>query len=366
MQADIWRGVKRILAVRMDNIGDVIMLGPALRALRHNLPDASITLLASPGGAQVAPLLPWVDDVIPWRALWQDISGQIPFDPLHELDLIEELQEKEFDAAFIFTSFSQSPFPPAYACYLAGIPVRVGHSKEFGGGVLSLAGRPPPEEGHQAERNLALIELAGMEVPRRDLELHVPASVQERADDLLRDTGLDPRTPYLLLAPGASAAARRYPPERFAAVAQMLARALNIPILIAGSERESQTIAPVAKTADGMRIFSIVGKTNVAEFAAVVRRSDFVLANNSGGLHLADAFRIPMVILYSGTETESQWMPRSTPSRLMRRMTDCAPCRNFRCPYGLECLDFTPVEVVESVCSLLAEMREKQPRQTEK
>src|SRR5690606_11153149 len=69
-----WRGLSRLLAVRMDNLGDVVLLGPALRSLHYALPRASITLLCSPHGAQIAPLLPWVDEVIEYRASWQELT----------------------------------------------------------------------------------------------------------------------------------------------------------------------------------------------------------------------------------------------------------------------------------------------------
>src|SRR5687768_9166097 len=115
-----WLDAKNILAVRMDNLGDVVMVGPALRAVKESAPEAHLTLLASPGGAAAAPLLAWVDDVIPWRSVWQDL-GHLPFDPARERELVGVLAARQFDAAIIFTSFSQSPHPPGYACYLAGI-----------------------------------------------------------------------------------------------------------------------------------------------------------------------------------------------------------------------------------------------------
>jgi len=132
-----WLAAHNILAVRLDNIGDVIMLGPALRAVKESSPHARLTLLASPGGASAAPLLPWIDDVLAWRATWQDIGGRMPFDPAQELKLIDLLRERNFDAALIFSSFSQTPHVPGHVCYLAGISLRAGESKEFGGGTLT-------------------------------------------------------------------------------------------------------------------------------------------------------------------------------------------------------------------------------------
>src|SRR5947209_11974389 len=100
-----WLTAKHILAVRLDNIGDVVMLGPALRAMKETSPQARLTLLASPAGSTAAPLLPWIDDVITWRPIWQDVGGCMPFHPARERELINMLAERQFDAALIFTSF---------------------------------------------------------------------------------------------------------------------------------------------------------------------------------------------------------------------------------------------------------------------
>src|SRR4051794_33577674 len=69
-----WLAARNILAIRPDNVGDVIMLGPALRAIKETSPGGRLTLLASTGGATAAALLPWVDEVLPWRTLWQDLG----------------------------------------------------------------------------------------------------------------------------------------------------------------------------------------------------------------------------------------------------------------------------------------------------
>src|SRR5579859_1690031 len=86
-----WLAAKNILAVRLDNIGDVVMLGPALRAVKETSPQARLTLLASPAGSTAVPLLPWIDDVITWRPIWQDVGGRMPFDPTREQELIDML-----------------------------------------------------------------------------------------------------------------------------------------------------------------------------------------------------------------------------------------------------------------------------------
>jgi lipopolysaccharide heptosyltransferase II len=346
--------VRRLLVIRLDNVGDVVLLSPALRALRGALPDAHITLMASPAGSQVAPLLPWLDDVIVHRAIWQDTSGQIPQDFDREMALVAVLRERQFDAAIIFTSFAQSPYPPAHMCFLAGIPVRLGQSKEFGGGILSDWVKPLPDHVHQAERNLYLLECTGFTVTDRRLALAVPTAVQQKADELLAAKGIMVgERPFLLLAPGASCPARRYPADRFAAVARQFAHATGWPIVVVGSAREQELVQPILADAAAYGIVSLVGQTSVPELAAIIRRAALVIANDSGPMHLADAFERPMVILYSGTEYESQWRPRFAPHRLLRRPTPCSPCYRFHCPYDLDCLAIPPEEVVAAAQKLL-------------
>lgn len=203
---DPWLAVQRLLAIRLDNIGDIIMLSPALQTLGKALPKAELHLMASPTGSQAAPLLPWVDRVFVHRAIWQDISGSRTLNLAGQQELVETLRREQFDAAIIFTSFSQSPYPPAYACYLAGIPVRIGQSREFGGAVLSHWIKPLADETHQVDRNLHLLEAVGIKPLGRQLELQVPEADRHAVDRLLREIGLADDEPFVALVPGASCA----------------------------------------------------------------------------------------------------------------------------------------------------------------
>ncbi|HEX6799863.1 MAG TPA: glycosyltransferase family 9 protein [Ktedonobacterales bacterium] len=346
-----WLAARNILAVRMDNMGDVVMLGPALRAVKRTSPGTRITLLASPAGAQVASLLLEVDDAIVWRAIWQDVGNRMPLDPGRELELVRLLAERRFDAALIFTSFSQNPHLPGYVCYLAGIPLRAGESKEFGGSALTTALRGCPDEMHQAERNLRLVEHLGFQTGDRQLAIRLGDEVRARVPELLRDAGIAPDAPYMLLHPGASCEARRYPAERYTEVARLL-DARGHRVIVAGAEREAEIVRTAARGIPAER--ALLGKTSVAELAALIERAALVICNDTLTLHLADAVRTPLVVLYSGTEYDEQWRPRAVRHRLLRRPTDCQPCYRFTCPIGLPCLDIPPKEVVAAAEELLA------------
>lgn len=345
-----WLRARNILAIRPDNIGDVVMTGPALRAVKAALPAARITLLASPGGATAAPLLPWIDDVIVGRVLWQQIKD-FPFDPARERELINTLAARNFDAALIFTSFSQTPHAPGYMCYLAGIPLRAGEGKEFGGQVLTTELRGAPDDMHQVERNLRLVEALGFPVYDRQLAVAIPDAARGRVAVLLGDLGVDSAAPLVLLHPGASAQARRYPPERAGAVARLLSER-GRHVLVTGVERETALIETVRQHAP--RVRCLLGGTTLAEYAALIEHAALVICGNTLPLHLADAVRTPVLSLYSGTDLEAQWQPRNTQFRLLRRSTPCHPCYLFQCPIDLPCLDIPPQEVVHAAEAMLA------------
>lgn len=343
-----WLAARNLLVVRMDNAGDIVMLGPALRAIKASSPEARITLLASPAGTRAAVLLPWIDEVITWRAIWQDL-GHLPFDPPRERDLIDLLAERAFDAAVIFTSFSQSPHVPGYVCYLAGIPLRAGESHEFGGASLSHELRDLTDEVHQVDRNLHLVECLGFGPGDRTLEVAIPAESSAAVARRLQHLGVGEADQVAVLHPGASARARRYPAERYGEIAASL-REREWHVLLTGSERETDQLDAVCGAA-GQGLPRLTDLT-IQEYAALIARSTVVVCGNTLPMHLADATGTPVVALYAGTDEISQWQPRRVPSRILQNPVPCSPCYLFDCPIGTPCLDISPADVVRDVEAL--------------
>jgi ADP-heptose:LPS heptosyltransferase len=334
-----WWRVRNLLVIRLDNIGDIIMLSPALRSLKENLPQVRITLMASPAGSTAAALLPEVDEVLTWRSIWQDLST-MSFDPLKEWQLVTTLKAKQFDAAIIFTSFSQSPHPAGLICALAGIPLRLGESKELDFHTLTSALPAASDSIHQVDRNLRLIEWLGFRVSDRSIKLSITVPL-----------GAPP--PYILLNPWTSCAARTYPPDRFAIAAQQLSEITNWSVVVTGVAKDRDRAQPLLEIL-GERGIDRIGSTNLAELAALVAQAQLVLTNNTSVLHLADATKTPMIVTFSGTDLPSQWCPRYAPARLLYRRTDCSPCYALTCPFQLECLDISPDEIVEAALELLS------------
>lgn len=351
MLREQWRAVKRLLVIRLDNIGDIILLSSAVRAVKEELPAVSITLMSSPAGAEAAPLIPGVDDIIICRAVWQDAFGRMPLDSGREQLLIRQLQEQRFDAVLIFTSFSQGPHVPGYVCYLAEIPLRAAQTREFSGSVFTDWVKPLPDDAHQAARNLHLLRSLGFAVRNTELELRIPPDDELSARAALERVGLNAEEPYVVLAPGASCDARRYDAGEFLAAAYALARKSGYPLLIVGTAAEGKQIRTVAKERSVIPFF---GQTTVPQLAAVIKNAALVIANNSAAMHIADVYRRPLVVVYSGTDYVQQWRPQSSPLRLLRRATVCTPCYRFTCPFHKECLAVAPEEIVRCSLELLA------------
>jgi ADP-heptose:LPS heptosyltransferase len=352
---------RRILVVRPDNIGDVVLLTPALRALRAAAPRARLDLLASPAGAAVAAMIPELDGVLTASPSWQQLTA--PADDAGaaetargERELLDRIAAGRYDVMLVFTSFSQSPWPVAHLGLLAGIGTRVVHSREFAGAVATHWVTPPPDTTHHVDRSLHLVEAIGVPLRGRTPSLRVPVWAYAEADAVLdRAVPARPRRqPFALLVPGASCPSRRYPAARSGAAAAAVAAA-GLPVLVAGTTAEAGLVDEVVRAARGARGAAPVcalPAVGLPVFAALIARAAVAVTNNSGGLHLADALGTPVVVTYSGTERLGDVAPRAVPSVLLQVPVSCSPCRQLSCPFHLECLDVAPSAVAEAVLRL--------------
>jgi ADP-heptose:LPS heptosyltransferase len=350
-RATAWSDAERVLCVRLDGMGDLVMTGPAIRALAASgPPDRRITVLTSPGAAAMAELLPGVDDVIAFRAPWVAGGADVSDD---ELAMLASIRARAFDAAAIFTVSTQSALPAALFCYLAGIPLRVAHARENAYRLLTDRVEEPEVDGatrHEVRRQLDLVAAVGDGFDGDDLRIGVPAEAFARGLERLRDAGVrDER--WLAIHPGASAPSRRYPPELFARAADDL-RDEGWGIALIGGPGDDRELRA---TADAMRSGApILRGLSAAELAAVIGLAPVIVTNNSAPAHIAAAMRTPVVDLYALTNL--QHAPWGVPHRLLFHDVPCRDCRRSVCPEGHHaCLRLVPPSaIVEAVASLTA------------
>jgi len=352
-----WRGVRRLLAVRVDNLGDVLMTTPALAAAAQSLPGVEIALLGGPRAGALAPHLSMVREIIPARVPW--MPGEV--DPGDEHMLVERLADGRFDAAVIFTVCTQSALPAAMLCRLAGIPLRLAHVRENPYGLLSdwvpetdlvLA-----DARHEVRRQLDLVGHVGWRTTDERLHFALRQPDVARIDAWLDGEWMEQgERPLVVVHVGASAPSRRWPAERFGQVADVLAYEQGARIVFTGGLDEAGLVA-AARECMKQPSHSLVGRLTLGQLGALIARADLLVGNNSGPAHLAAALGTPVVDVYA--LTNPQHTPWQVPSRVLSRDVDCRGCLKSRCPQGHHrCIaDIAPGEAVDAALSLLGQPR---------
>jgi lipopolysaccharide heptosyltransferase II len=247
----------------------------------------------------------------------------------------------------IFTVHSQSPFPAAQLCYLAGIPRRLAHCRENPYQLLTdWVPETDPQEPlrHEVQRQLDLVAHIGAHLDDDRLCLDLPPECFTRVRTLLAERRLDRRARWVLIHPGASAPSRRYPADAFARAAGSLVREHGCAVVFAGAASEAELIEEIRSHMDAPS-HSLAGSLDVGTLAALIALAPLLIANNSGPAHIAAAVGTPVVDLYALTNL--QHMPWRAECRVLYRDVPCRNCCKSVCPSGHHlCLRGVPPEAV--------------------
>jgi ADP-heptose:LPS heptosyltransferase len=333
---------RSVLVARLDSAGDVLLTGPAIRAVAAS--SDRVVLLCGRRGVDAARLLPDVDELMCWTAPWID-ADPAPVAPREIRWLIEQIARRDIDEAVIFTSFHQSALPLALLLRLAGVARVSAASDDYPGSLLDVRHRV--EAGvPEALRALSIAAAAGFDLPDHD-------DGRLRVRDELPDVGhvVRAESPYVVVHPGASAPAREWPARHFAELVPMLADSGLAPV-VTGSPDEAELTSVVA----GDRGADLGGQLSFAELAAVIKGASAIVVGNTGPAHLAAAVGTPVVSLFAPTVPASQWRPHRVPHILLGDQS--APCKDTRarrCPVdGHPCLsNVAPTQVLAAVRSLV-------------
>jgi lipopolysaccharide heptosyltransferase II len=347
-----WRAVHRLLIVRLDNLGDVILATPAIRALRRALPHARLTLLASAVGAPVAELDPDLDDAVVYDAPWMDPEHVLAQDLSREGSVLADLRRRGFDAAIIFTSYRQSSLPAAYLCYLAGIPLRHAASIDGPGSLLTSRHRHPDRVLHEVERGLDLVRGLGIDAELDDLRLKPREADLAWARGVVSGLGRQD-APVVVIHPGCSCPSRTYPPKSFGRAARELAGELGARIIWTGGAREIELIERIRARLVEPGL-SLAGQTDLSRLAAIVGACDAVVTNNTGPMHVAAALGTPVAAIFALTNPPLEWHPWKVSYRLLNHSVECAPCYHRVCPIDHACIrGVTAADITRAVQELL-------------
>ncbi len=305
-----WENAKSVLIIKADNMGDLIMSVPAIRALKQSF-RCRITVLTSSMAFGITPFISEIDDVIAFDLPWVKAERVNANEAI--LTLVRQLEERSFDAAVIFTVFSQSALPASMIAYMSGIPLRLAYCRE--NPYELLTNWLPDQEPytfirHQVRRDLALVNSIGADTDNIHLNLNISTAALKNAQEKLFKAGVNTEKTWLVFHAGVSEKKREYPKKLWIEAAKKLINEKGFQVLFTGAVSEKDLCDQLAKKT-GENAFSAAGLFTLEEFIAVIENSPVIVSVNTGTIHIAAAVNTPAVVLYA--QTNPQHTPWMTP-----------------------------------------------------
>ncbi|MBI4598153.1 MAG: lipopolysaccharide heptosyltransferase II [Candidatus Omnitrophica bacterium] len=339
---------RRILVIRLDRIGDVVLSTPVLQALRHQYPHAFIAMMVRPACNDVVQGNPYLNDVMLYekegrhRGAWATIRFAL------------RLRQAQFDTAIVLHPTNRSH----WIAWLAGIPVRIGYRRKCGW----LLTRRMPHRKHEGERHeavytLELLRLLGITPPEPHPVVPIHAASASRVEALLRSAGIAETDALIAVHPSASCPSKRWMPQRFAEVADRLAADHGVRIcLIAGSEDAAQ--AALVEQVLQSPALNFAGQLSLAELAVLLRRCRLLISNDSGPVHVAAAVGTPVVDIFGRNQrglSPRRWGPLGEGHVILHKEVGCVTCLAHNCDIEFLCLtSLTVDEVYQAAVSILS------------
>ena len=321
-------------------MGDLILSTPVIRVLRAAFPDAYLGMMIQPAYRELIEGHPDLNAVILFDKDGREKSwaGTLRF--------AQQLKSHRFDTVIILHSTNRV----ILVSWLAGIRRRIGYARRIG---WLLTDRVPyvKREGnrHELDYNLDLLNFLGVKSPDRSLHIAAVTSGQEKkAADFLRNSGVNGEGPLIAIHPGASCPSKRWPEERYAAVADRLIERYGARVIVVTSAQEERHGKEVIRRMKHPAIPAF-GAFTLGELAALFKRAACLISNDSGPAHLASAVGTPVVSIFGrwgGGLSPVRWGPTNSDSVVLHHDIGCRPCLAHNCTIGFQCLQAVSVEEV--------------------
>lgn len=338
--------IEKILIRSTNWLGDAVMTTPAIGAIRGTFPNAHITILATPLVAELFSPHDHIDEIMVYDKKGQHagFAGR--------LLMARQLRARHFDMAILL----QNAFDAALITWLARVPIRMGYRTDGRGFLLThgCALSLETKRLHHVEYYLKMLASFGITTGTKTLSLMVTDNEEREASRVLLEAGINSGDCMIGINPGATyGSAKRWYPERFAAVANELCRRWGAKAVITGSPTEREIADEIAAAMDGACL-NLAGRTSVRELMALIKRCDFFITNDSGPMHIAAAFNVPLVAIFGSTD-HTTTSPFSDRAVVVRQDAECAPCLLRECPTDHRCMKEVMAEDVVQAALRLKE-----------
>lgn len=340
--------IRRIVVRAPNWVGDAVMSIAAFRELRRLFPNAHITVVSKPGTSDIFRDADFVDEVLVYErrglsSVWQQVG---------------EWKRRRFDLALLL----QNAFEAAAISFLAHVPLRIGYDTERRGFLLTRSVPSPSwkNERHEifyylnlvAELEQALLGRSQSEEREPQFQIKVSTELKNEARNLLADGQIEAHKPLVLLCPGSvNSRAKRWPAERYAALADQLAES-GATVALIGSPGELEVSKHVMSLARWPPTL-LTGKTSVAEVTALISIADVLITNDTGPAHIGTAVGTPTLVIFGPTNPLTT-RPYGPAGEIIRHPPDCAPCMLRDCPIDHRCMTaIAPEEVFQRTRQLI-------------
>jgi heptosyltransferase-2 len=321
----------KILVRGTNWIGDSVMSVPALRLIKKTFPDSELTLAAPEWSEGVFRDADFVDEILVLEESGHSAGSVIA--------QVGKLRKGSFDIAILLTN----SFGSALVAGFAHIAKRFGYAGEARGFLLTKAFDKPDWKNsrHEAFYYLNLVEktgsFLGVDVPSEEPDFSIPVSQARRssARDLLEGAGLESVGSYAVIGAGSTnSRAKRWPAERFAAVADRLAKESGIRTVLLGSRAEIEVSSSVCENAN-IEIVDLTGETRLEDAVAIIAEAKIMISNDMGLAHISAAVGTPAVTIFGPTNhlTTAPWG-----AEIVREDVECSPCMLRDCPIDHRCM----------------------------
>jgi heptosyltransferase-2 len=346
--AETGKGFRRILIMRTDRIGDVLLSTPVAKALRMKYPQAYISMVVSPYARDIVEGNPYLDEVIIYDKDAKHKSW------LRSFKFSGRLKKKKFDLAVILHPTNRVHI----LAFLAGIPKRLGYDCKLGF-LNNLARKHTKQRGlmHESEYNLDLVGTLGVEGDARDIFMPLKEESERWAAEMLNSCGIKETDKLLALNPGASCPSKIWPADRFAGVAEALSVKYGFKIVVLSGARDVQLAHEVAGKIKGGAL-DLSGRTSISQMASVLKRCSLFISNDSGPVHIASALGVPVISIFGRKQpglSPRRWGPLGPKDVYLHKDAGCAQCLAHDCKKGFACLKaVTPEDVLSAAEAVLS------------
>lgn len=340
--------MKRILITRTDRIGDVVLSLPAIKAVRKAFPDAYIAVVVRPRADDILKGNPYVDEVIVYD------KNKTHKGILKNLGFIKRLRGRKFDMVLILHSTKRINL----LCFLAGIPRRIGYARGKADFLLTdrIEYTKKLGEKHEAEYSLDILRYLGIEPEFSNPFIYVQDKDNQRAEEILKSFGINKGEKFAILHPGASCVSKMWPLENFAKIGDMLAENLKMKAMINLAPDQAGFGKKVMAMMKNQPVF-FCDPTTLGEMAALFKKANLVISNDSGPVHIAAAVGVPVISIFGRNQkglSPVRWKPLGDKAIAVHKDVGCAECLAHDCKKGFLCLrSISAEEVFEKAKSLL-------------